>query len=477
MHSAKLLHITLLLIVCSFTAVAQQAQVSVEVGKININQDEPLLLTVIIRNSGERISPAFPNLPNFTKKAQSSSSKVLDEGTDTKVERRITQEYFANQPGTYRIATFSMKIGDATEPVVGFTVTVAPAAANEPDQFKDFIDGSAYDLVHVADDAFFAITTNNSRPYVGQGFLLTIAFYISNSNKAELDFMAINEQLDAILKKIRPQSCWEENLNINEVKPSGQAIKIGKKQYTQYKIYQANYYPLHNKTIYIAAQPWTMLKYKIAKDQAVSNAKKEDIKTYFSRSITISPQNLPKNIAVQNPYVGEYYITDKLEKNTVQTGRSSKYTVKVRGWGNLKLIELANTKSDTLFEIYDPQIKYSLTNINGRLIPEKTFIYDIVPKKAGTFSLHQYFYLQFFHVKTKKIEELHATEQLQAVGNTIADGPEIMAENDDIYSNIEKLQSNKTDFNISQLTYTISFIILIAMLLTFIYIAWPQKTN
>lgn len=457
---------------------AQKVEVEVELGKTNVSQAEPIILTAIVRNNGERLSVVFPNLPNFTKKAQSSTSKNIEVNGESLVERRISQEYFANRTGAIRVPGFFVKIADENIQVIGFTANIAAGQLSDEDKtFKDFIDGSAYDLVDVKDDAFFAISTNKNRLYVGEGFLLTVAFYIASSNKAELDFVNINQQLDLILKNIRPQNCWEENLNINEVKASTLPVKIAGKNYIQYKIFQAFYYPFNGKPIQVPRQSWTMLKYKIAKDRAVSNAKKEDFKTYSSSAFNIFPQKLPAFVPSENPIVGNFWLEESLSDSILQTGRSFKYNFIIKGDGNTNLIDLPKISADTLFEVFEPKISQNYSTINGKIISEKFFSIDIVPKKAGTFNLGDYFYIPYFNFKTRQLDELRSGLVVRVAGEAIA----VQQQNDeldlqgDIYQNIDKIDTTVRRFNISELVYDISYFLILAMLLCFIYIVWPQK--
>lgn len=442
-----------------------------EIGQTKIKLNEPFLISAIVKGQENRPICIFPEINGFKKRTNLFSRLPAATGFDQK----LTQEYIPNKTGNFNFNTIKIVVDGQNYTLPNFTVNVAEAEIDPvAENFKDFIDGSAYEFVDVKDDAFFAITTNKVRPYVGEGFLITIAFYIAQKNKAEMDFFNENMQLEAILKKIRPKNCWEENLGISEIK-SNKLIKIGKKNYFQYKIYQAIYYPLNNQPIQLLGQKWQMLKYKIAKDQEVSKEKKEDYKTYFSKTINIKPIDLPKNSAFPTDLVGDFEMAEYIENEKVQTGKSFKYTITIRGDGNLKSMKFKEMLSDSLFEIFEPYVTTKKTNVLGKLIDEKSFNFEIVPKFAGDFSLKDYFSINYFNIRKKTYETLQAKKSIKAVGRDFTNETNLSLSENDIYQNLGQMKSDENEFGIREIALKISNILVVIMLVAMIYIFWPSK--
>ena len=67
-------------------------------------------------------------------------------------------------------------------------------------------------------NAFLALTTDKPEVYVGEGFTTTLAFYVSEENRAELRFYDLGKQITDIVKEIKPNTCWEENFNIDNIR-------------------------------------------------------------------------------------------------------------------------------------------------------------------------------------------------------------------------------------------------------------------
>jgi BatD DUF11 like domain len=459
-------------------SIAQDQRLTVEFGETSITLNKPFTVSILLKNEEERPNCKFPEIPGFKKRGIVSTSGTSQLNGKTVTDHKVSQEYFAQKAGVFNVPSFNIQANELNVSTNATVITVLPATDTPPEQnFKDFIDGSAYEFIDVKDDAFFAVTSNKLRPYVGEGMLITVAFYVASNNKAELVFFNESAQLDAILKSIKPKNCWEENLGISEIKVS-KLINIGKKKYNQYKIFQAIYYPLNNQPIVIPAVNWQMVKYKIAKDREVSSKKIESRKNYQSKAMVIRPLNLPKNTFNNTDFVGDFELVESVNKALVQTGRSFKYNFIVKGIGNFDVLRFPEMISDSLFEIYEPKSSIGFSENFGKQIKEKSFSFDIVPKFAGKFNLKDHFFIKYFNTRTKTYQELRAKTEIEVVGHAINDNPEPILLENDLYDGIEKLKSDETGFDFRSFIFNTSNIIVILMLFAMIFIIWPfNKTN
>lgn len=455
---------------------AQEVRFNAEFPDQKVDILNPVTITIIQQGIENRPTCKFPEITGFNKKSLTYSASTMIQNGKNVLEHKVVQEYFAKKTGTFFVPSLIVKVNDFSLSTNPSKIIITETGQKKPiDEFSAFIDGSAYDMIQVKDDAFFAISTNKDRPFVGEAFLITAAFYIAEKNKADLNFINENEQLDKILKNLKPKNCWEENIKIDEIKTEN-LVKINKKSYFQYKLYQSFFYPFNNQSIKIPAQSWTMLKYKVAKDQQLSSLKQEDYKTYRSEGLVISPQNLPpKPSTGQFINTGYYFFDEKTSNNQVQTGKSFQYLLNIRGFGNFKLLEINQAKSDSIFEIYKPTIETQFVNIDGKLIQEKKYMFDIIPKFAGYFNLANYFQLEFFNTKTKKYEILKSNINIKVVGQTIVDNSKMSDNEDDIYKNIEKLDIITTTYNWRDLTFKIAIGLIVLSIILLTYLAISNK--
>ena len=66
---------------------------------------------------------------------------------------------------------------------------------------------------------------------------------MSENNRADMRFYDLGRQLTEIIKKIKPENCWEENYNIENINSA--LVSINNKRYNEYKIFEATYFPLN----------------------------------------------------------------------------------------------------------------------------------------------------------------------------------------------------------------------------------------
>ena len=114
------------------------------------------------------------------------------------------------QQGTVTVPSFTMKVNEKPVSVTGKTVKVGPRQQQQRDPFQNFFDRNPADdffgegeteFVDIKEDAFLALTTSKDEVYVGEGFNTTLSFFVSQDNRAPLQFYELGRQLAEILKK------------------------------------------------------------------------------------------------------------------------------------------------------------------------------------------------------------------------------------------------------------------------------------
>ena len=258
--------ILLVIVFLSLDAFAQEFKVELGSGEIALNQ--PFTITFTVENAKLQDYSGFPEINGLVKRGTSSSSSTNYTNGQRTFSHSITQNYLATAEGVYQLKPFNIKVNGQEVKISGKKITVGPAEqrrrSNDP--FQDIFGRTdqPQEFVDVKADAFLAITTDKSSVYLGEGFTMTIAFYVSKKNRAEMRFHYLGTQLSDILAEIKPSNCWEENFEINN--PSGEPTEINVQSYDQYKVYQATYYPLNRESINFPAVDLDMVKYSVAKN-------------------------------------------------------------------------------------------------------------------------------------------------------------------------------------------------------------------
>jgi hypothetical protein len=414
---------SLLFIVVAYQVSAQE--VSVELGPNDIGLNEQFTITVKIQNDRLRKYDDFPDIPGFEKAGISTSSSTNIVNGQVSSSQSVTQTYLPTREGSFRLAPFRMGINGTQVSSSGTTITVGPARQNSrsnspfDDPFDSFFDRRSrpQEFVDIKDDAFLALSTDKDTVFLGEGFTTTLAFYVSEKNQAPLQFYDLGKQLTEILKDVRPANAWEENFNIENI--NGKPVSIGGESYTQYKIYQASFYPLNLEDIRFPRVGLKMIKYKVAKNPSFfGRRRQEGFKTFSSKPRIVHVKDLPPHPMKETVAVGDYRLEEDISQRDISTGNSFNYTFKIVGEGNISAIEKPDILQDEVFDVYAPAIEQNISRRNNRVRGSKAFSYYAVPNEPGSYRLGDYFQWVYFDVEKERYDTLRSDITVDVSGKS-----------------------------------------------------------
>jgi flagellar biogenesis protein FliO len=474
---------------CFSTKAQQNNDVSLIIGEKNITLDDPFIVTVIVKFVGDAQTPncIFPDLPNFTKRGFSkSTSRSFVSGQPIST-CTITQNYAAKKEGNLKVPNFKVTANGTDLKSESFVVKVGKTVSSEKktpnsedtplfkdntdkkEDFTDFIEGNTnpeFTNLNTKEDAFLSLSSSKSNPYVGEWFTITLAFYVADNNTAEIQFDHNEVQIPAIIKKIKPENCWEESFGLTETQQTQVLIK-GKK-YTQYKFYEATFYPLNNKPIVFPTVDFRLQKFIPEKN----GQKKSSFVTFNTRLFRIVARELPAHPLKNEVSVGQFSWTESLDKYKVSTGKSVSYHLQIVGDGyNIKLPQI---KNDSIFDFFPPKIVGSANPQNDKIITTKSLTFQIIPKRAGNFALDKYFQWIYFNTNTEKYDTLKSKIILGVTGQTIqtADTP---TEGRTVYDGLENEDSSVEQNDFTKILKDEANILIVIMLIGMIYIFLPNR--
>jgi hypothetical protein len=408
------LFLSLLFILGSFSITWAQ-QVQITLGPDEIGENQAWTITVTVQNDRLKSYDNFPEIQGFRKRGQSTQSTTNIVNGQISSSQSVIMTYVPTQQGTFNIPAFTMKVNEKPVAVPGKKVKVGPRQQQQQrDPFKNFFDRSPSDdffgegdteFVDIKEDAFLALTTSKDEVYLGEGFNTTLSFFVSQDNRAPLQFYDLGRQLAEILKKIKPTTCWEENFNIENIE--GESVRINGRDYTQYKVYQATFFPLNAEPINFPSIGLEMIKYKVAKNPSFfGQNRKEDFKKFFTKPKRVLVKELPPHPLKNSVAVGDYKLDERIRSKELETGRSAGYNFNIYGEGNISSIAKPNIKSDDNFEFYEPNVRQDITRQNNRVTGTKSFDYFMIPKEPGKYKLGNYFQWIYFNPSEKKYDTL-----------------------------------------------------------------------
>ncbi len=417
--------IVLILTFISSLTFGQDAKVNI--GKSQIALNELFTISITVENTELRSYSNFPDIKGFAKRGTSSSSSTQIINGRMSSSYSIIQNYQAGKEGKYNVPAFSININDKETKVSGFTIVVGPAINQQAqnqfgyDPFEDFFGGgrnrSPNEFQEVQEDAFFALSSNKKEVYMGEGFSVSMAFYVSEQNRAQLDFFELGKQMQALLRKIKAENCWEENFMIEEITP--QNITIGGKRYVQYKLYQAVFYPLNTKTVKFPELELKMVKYKMAKNPTFfGNNRQQAFKSFLSKPFQVKVKDLPPHPLKNSVSVGDYTLDEKINKRKIKTGQSIEYQFEIKGEGNIHGISKPNTETSTAFDFYEPNSYQNITRHRDSVTGNKNFTYFIIPNEPGKYHLKSYINWIYFNYKRKRYDTLSSKYPIEVYGES-----------------------------------------------------------
>ena len=412
----------IILIVSQFPGLAQE--ISIHLGPDKIGTNQAFTITITVENEILRSYDEFPEIPGFVKRGTSSSSSTNFINGQVSSSQSITQNYLPTNEGTYNLQPFVMTINDQRIRSKGKKIEVSSPVQSRrqqdpfTDPFGDFFgQKQKQEYVDVDADAFLALTTDKNDVYQGEGFTVTLAFYVAEANRAQMQFYELGKQLTEIVKKLKPANCWEENFNIENI--SQELVTLNGEKYNRYKIFQAAYFPLNNETIDFPPVDLELIKYKVAKRRTFfGQSKVEDYETFTSRHKSITIKDLPPHPLKSKVPVGIYELQEQISGQQLRTGQSFNYSFIVKGDGNISAIDNPFLKEDGDIDLYPPNIRQNITRGSGRVKGLKTFSYFGVPNEPGEYGLADYFWLPYFDPQREVYDTLKSELTVYITGES-----------------------------------------------------------
>lgn len=400
--------------------------VAIKLGKNEIGLNEYFTITIQVENDRLKQYSDFPAIEGFIKRGTSSSTTTNYVNGRMSSTQSLTQNYQATEKGNFLLSPFSITINDVEVRSDGLQIIVGEPVQRQSrnsafgrDPFEDFF-GTRDDpseFVDVKADAFVALSIDKEEVYVGEGFTATLAFYVAESNRAEMRFYDLANQITEIVKTVKPSSCWEENFSIDQI--VGDPVKIGDRNYTRYKIYQTAYYPLRVQNIEFPSVGLKMIKYKVAKNPSFfGRNRQEDYETFYSKAKTVEVRALPPHPLKDVVAVGNYRLDEKLSNDNVSTGQSFNYEFNIIGEGNISAVEPPKPLTNDDFDFYAPNVKQNINRAAGKVRGSKNFDFYGIPQEPGAYRLADYFSWIYFNPILDKYDTLQSELTINVTGES-----------------------------------------------------------
>lgn len=417
-----------------------------------ISQDQPLVLTVRIQSSDKRPLVRFPNLEGFDKRSIVATTTTSVVAGQTTEEHRISQQYWAKQEGKLVLAPSIVQVGNDRIEIAAASIEVKPPQATSvplPTGFEEEL----RDIESLSgQEVFFSVKPSRTSVYVREGFGLRISLFIRKGTRQALAFYQLNRQLDDILKKLKPSSCWEEHVPTEEVLEAD--ISIGGQVYTEYQLYKSVLFPITKQSITFPSVKLDLL-------LTQENEAKPQVVSYYSRATYVQVKPLPKHPQAEVVPVGQYQLSERLSAKQVAVGESINYMFRILGKGNIHGLSMLPPLSSSVFDVYPPATTQVVRQTGQQVNGEKKFDYLIVPKQNGSHALGAYFQWVYFDPVLAQYDTLRSDLSLVVSGERPQAGSMGTGA---LYDDIERLDTSPPYTDYQELVRTLINIVLLILL-------------
>ncbi|MFD1142330.1 BatD family protein [Larkinella insperata] len=446
---------------------AQEPSIAIEIGETDISIERPFTISVIIKNSDSRPIINFPSIKGFIKKGTTTSVTPVEINGKAVVSQLITQSYTAVRPGQYRLPPFELIVGETTIQSEEVIITVQPSATSKDTLAAQLVAPAAISK----NDVFLSLSTSKNAVYTGEGFSLKLSFFVAESYPFELTFYELDQQLQQILKTLRPPNCWEENEGITDL--SRHPVVLNGKRYAEYRIYQATFFPLNKQSIRIPSVNLRLLQYRPAAKPG--GERKKEIVSYVTSPLAIMVNPLPPHPLRDQVAVGQYRLLENILRKNPAVGQSVQYNFRITGEGNIASLAAPTVTDSTTFDIFPPSAKESIKRSGGTVSGYKNFSYALVPRQNGKFPLASYFQWIYFNLKQQRYDTLRSAITLRVGGTALPEGDTVQISlPGSIYTGIEQTDSSRQPINLQELVRIGVNILLVGMILGMMYLFWKK---
>ncbi|MCF8231398.1 MAG: BatD family protein [Bacteroidales bacterium] len=365
--------------------------------KTPVRVGERFRITFSINAEGENFMP--PDFDNFkVLSGPNRSSRSSIQIVNGKVSRSVNYEYYytleATQKGTFEIGPATIEVEGETYKSNAAKVRVVPGNNQSQGSGRKSAPSSAAPQASDSPDkemAFLRAEVNKDNPYQGEEVIVTYKLYY----RVDIADYGISQSPSY-------PGCWSQDLT-NDNRQRGRYTETvdGKKYYVS-DIFKEAIFPQRSGKI--ESKPMHFKMVARVKERSQNRRRRDPFESFFdnqfgykrvektlkSNPVTLDVKSLPENKkpASFSGAVGDFRFTSNLDKTKVKANDAINLTLKVKGDGNIKLIDPPEIDFPPDFEVYDPDVS---TNVNASssngVSGSKTFEYTIIPRISGEFTI------------------------------------------------------------------------------------------
>ena len=379
----------LLLLIVSVLGIAASAHaqdpiaVEVRLDRDTIGSNEQASLSITVNGNAQDIpEPMLPSFALFKVYSQGRSSSISI--VNGQVSTTVTYRYalLPTKPGTFPIQNIAVLYKGKRYKGNEVELTVLDKGA----AISRSLEESAKDHDGGNKDYFVEASVNKKNPYVNEQVTLVLKFYI-----------AVSRYTTPELSWPTTTGFWQEQLASN----TAYSQKLNGRLYKVYEVKGA-LFPTQTGELEIGSATFTT---RIANDFFFAG----DQVSAHSQPITLNVRPLPQDGRPSDftGTIGDFTITSKADRSSVEVNQPITVTVRITGTGNIKSVAEPEIKETDDFRVYRSSSKENTTKLHDRLGGTKIFEEVFIPKRSGNLAIPALAF-NFFNPTTGRYETTRA---------------------------------------------------------------------
>ncbi|MCF8307601.1 MAG: BatD family protein [Bacteroidales bacterium] len=384
--------------------------------KTPVRVGERFRMTFNVNAEGENFMP--PDFDNFkVLSGPNRSSRSSIQIVNGNVSRSVNYEYYytleATREGTFEIGPATIGVDGETYKSNRTKVRVVPGdKQSSRSRQKSSSQSSGRQSSSSTEDelAFLRAEVNKTKPYQGEEVIVTYKLYY----RVDIADYGISQSPSY-------PGCWSQDLTNDSQRRGRTTETVDGKRYYVSDIYKEAIFPQRSGKI--ESKPMHFKMVARVKDRSQSRRKRDPFESFFDnqfgykrveKTLKSNPVNLDVKALPENNKptsfsgaVGDFRFNTDIDKTDVKANDAVNLTLKVKGDGNIKLIDPPEIDFPPDFEVYDPDVSINVNaSTSSGVSGSKTFEYTIIPRIPGEFTIEplkfSYYDLQSNRYVTKK---------------------------------------------------------------------------
>ncbi len=385
---------------------AGELNFSASVDKTRLGLDDYLILTVSVsgENVGSVPSPKLPELPEFELGGRSSSQSTSVQIINGKMTQSQTINFIytlhPKKTGKFSIPPCTLKYNNntyTTEPIEITVVKGTVQSGQVPGQSKPLPSISS---LKIKDNIKLSAVASRHTVFQGEEVMVEFSLYtrlnIQNIGSVELP---------------KFEGFWVEPI-YDATRLNFKRRSINGRLYDVCLLKKCALFPVTTGKLKISPMRMNVEVIQPPRDFFDFFGTSKNIRL-ASQTININVLPLPAENRPEcfSGAVGEFTIQASLDRTKSEGGEPINLMVRVRGRGNLKLINPPEIQTISGLKILDPEVKEDINIVNNRVTGYKQFSFPLIPQADGEYIIPKIKFA-YFNPKDKSYHILE-TEQLK----------------------------------------------------------------